>query len=440
MFSFGERVGLLFTVQAATVTAACNTSILVFVVYKRFKRARRGNILTTDATDSSLFINLMIADLVQAMGNILNVQWIKEAVNYQVFLRSKHWLILSRQEITEGSLCRAQAVLKQLGSDSVALTCLAITLQTFFTLILRWNIRRTASKLTILGIWAFTGLVIGIPYAATRTQRYYGPTGYWCWILSTHKTAQLMSQYLYMWSTAILMVILYGIMFLIMHNGMIDEEVDKESKKVARRLLFYPVVYVVCVAPLSVTRWMGFQGDNVSYQVLLFSSTLYALTGFFNLILFSITRPALLSDPSTVKMDATPLSPIPNSHRYHPGQESRRPVYPGNYGYLPDASVTGSDMDQGQLMDGGPEGLGNSTTSNPIGASGGLVPRMESGNLENERVHHTHNVQNYHTQFSSSFAGGDREGPATGTWNGRDSNLDYTSAVDETDDYGRLPG
>lgn len=419
--SFGERVGLLFTVQAATVTAACNTSILVFVVYKRFKRARRGNILTTDATDSSLFINLMIADLVQAMGNILNVQWIKDA------------------EITEGSLCSAQAVLKQLGSDSVALTCLAIALQTFFTLILRWNIRRTASKLTILGIWAFTGLVIGIPYAATRTQRYYGPTGYWCWILSTHKTAQLMSQYLYMWSTAIIMIIIYGVMFLIMHNGMIDdEEVDKESKKVARKLLFYPVVYVVCVAPLSVTRWMGFQGDNVSYQVLLFSSTLYALTGFFNLILFSITRPALLSDPPRVEKDATPLSPLPNSRRYHPEEGSRRPVYPGNYGYLPDGSVAGSDMDQGRWTDGDPECLGNSTTPGHTSASSGFVRRMESGNVENERVHHTHNALNYHTQFSSPFTG-DRESPATGDRNGRDPNLDYNS-IDETEDYGRLPG
>ncbi|KIK02188.1 hypothetical protein K443DRAFT_538876 [Laccaria amethystina LaAM-08-1] len=403
MFSFGERVGLLFTVQAATVTAACNTSILVYVVYKRVRRARRGNILTSDATDSSLFINLMIADQVQAMGNILNIQWIKDA------------------EVTEGSVCSAQAVLKQLGSDAVALTCLAITLQTFFTLILRWNIRRTTSKFTILGIWAFTGLVIGISYAATRTQQYYGPTNYWCFILRSHKTAQLMSQYLYMWSTAIMMIILYGVMFLILHGYVIvddgihwykgkqrvamdlsidenTEKIDRESKKVAKKLLFYPAVYVVCVTPLSVTRWMYFLGHDVSYELALASSTLYALTGFFNLILFSITRPALLSDPSTVEMDATPLSPIPISRRHYHEQESPRPVYPGNYGYLPGGSITGPDMDQGQLTDEDPEGLGNGTiTSSPTRASG----------------------------------------PATGDRNGRDPNFDYTY---ETDDYGRLPG
>ena len=49
----------------------------------------------------------------------------------------------------------------------------AIMLQTFFTLILRWKIRRT--KFTILGIWICTGLVIGIPYAATHPRPYYGP-------------------------------------------------------------------------------------------------------------------------------------------------------------------------------------------------------------------------------------------------------------------------
>jgi len=62
---------------------------------------------------------------------------------------------------------------------------------------------------------------------------------------------------------------------------------------------------------------------------------------------------------------------------------------------------------------------------------------MESGNLENERVHCTCNVLNYnHTQFSSSSAGY-HEGPVTGDWNGRACHLDYT---DEMDDYGRLPG
>ena len=96
-------------------------------------------------------------------------------------------------------------------------------------------------------------------------------------------------------------------------------------------------------------------------------------------------------------------------------------------------------MDQGQLTDGGPEGLGNSTTSGPTGTSGGPFRRMEPGNLENERVHRTHNVLNYHTRFLSSF-GGNHEGPAAGYWNGCDPNLDYTSALDETDDYGRLPG
>jgi len=165
---------------------------------------------------------------------------------------------------------------------------------------------------------------------------------------------------------------------------------------------------------------MYFQGHNISYEVTLFSSTLYGLLGFFNLILFSITRPALLSDPPTVETDATPLSPLPKS------------AYPGNYGYPPGGSVTGSDMDHGQSTDGGPEGFGNSTTSSPTGASGGLVRRMESGNLDNERVHHTHNVPNYHTSPA-----GDREGPVTGDWNSRARHLDYT---DETDDYGRLPG
>jgi hypothetical protein len=72
---------------------------------------------------------------------------------------------------------------------------------------------------------------------------------------------------------------------------------------------------------------MYFLGHDVSYELTLFSSALYALTGFFNLILFSITRPALSSDPPRVEMDATPLPPIPTSRRHYPEQESPNPVY-----------------------------------------------------------------------------------------------------------------
>lgn len=122
---------------------------------------------------------------------------------------------LSRlQDITEGHLCTAQAVLKQVGINGVAwtyvsaiffflhyhayafskisgtyfppvfcpgyfLTCRfqAIAVHTFSILVLRWNPPVYASKAMVIGVWALTAAIVGISYAVHRHQHYYGASG-----------------------------------------------------------------------------------------------------------------------------------------------------------------------------------------------------------------------------------------------------------------------
>ncbi|RXW14077.1 hypothetical protein EST38_g11777 [Candolleomyces aberdarensis] len=108
------------------------------------------------------------------------------------------------------------------------------------------------------------------------------------------------------------MSILYGIMFLVMRNLIIvgkdgvhfakrqrrvrpiivttDYEEEKASQDLARVLLFYPAVYIICVLPSSISRWLSFSGHHVPFQFTLFSSALFAYSGFFNVILYFTTR------------------------------------------------------------------------------------------------------------------------------------------------------
>ena len=53
-------------------------------------------------------------------------------------------------------------------------------------------------------------------------------------------------------------------------------------------------MYIICILPTSISRWMYFDGSEVSAQFTLFSSTLFSLCGLFDAILFFLTRPDLV--------------------------------------------------------------------------------------------------------------------------------------------------
>ena len=59
-------------------------------------------------------------------------------------------------------------------------------------------------------------------------------------------------------------------------------------------LFSYPAVFILCIIPTSVARWIYFTGSEVPYQFTLFGSTLFAFCGMFDAILFFLTRPELV--------------------------------------------------------------------------------------------------------------------------------------------------
>jgi hypothetical protein len=63
-------------------------------------------------------------------------------------------------------------------------------------------------------------------------------------------------------------------------------------------------VYIICILPNSLSRWLFFSGHKVPYQFSLFANTLFSLSGLFNAILFFLTRPDLVVGPSN--------TPLPN--------------------------------------------------------------------------------------------------------------------------------
>ncbi|KDR67559.1 hypothetical protein GALMADRAFT_79777 [Galerina marginata CBS 339.88] len=413
MFSFNERLGIFFTIEGSFLSLFSVSSVLCFVVYKWLRRTvltwGKSKVLSPDASDSSIFLNLMLADLVQSLGNLPNIRWMEDG------------------EITEGHLCTAQAAIKQVGIVGVAMTSLAIAVHTFSVLVLRWKAPPYLSKITVVGVWVFTALVIGIANAIHRNESYYGNTGYWCWILEKYETELIVTEYLWVWVSGFSMIILYGIMFVVMRgwfiidNGVhwhknyksnqlaieVETEEDKESKAIANLMLFYPAIYIVCFLPNTVSRWLTFRGFHTPYQFTLFASTLYSLSGVFNVILFFSTRPQLVKGSNIVIESAEDL---PLHHR----KDSSGAPTSHKLGRLPERKYT---------------------DASPIGDRWTGKPDFDAGSLVAD-----------HDAFPSSTA---YDGGSLGRHARNESYLserdEYkrsreSSSLIEEEDYGHLPG
>ncbi|TFK38107.1 hypothetical protein BDQ12DRAFT_683986 [Crucibulum laeve] len=371
-FAFGIRLGIFLMVEAASLSAIAVISLLGFVAYKNYKKyqARRKlrkwsqeTMIPSDATDSSFFLHLMFAELIQAIGGLLNIKWIVDAF------------------ITEGTLCTAQGVLKQMGDVGVALMSLAIAFQTFSVLVFRWQAPPIVSKIVIGAIWLFIILVITIG-AATHKNNYYGDTDYWCWIREEFKVERIVFEYLWMWLSAFIMLVLYGIIALVMRGILVvedgvhwhtkkdhvkpdlsgaeeDDVYEKQSKAIANLMLFYPAIYIFCVFPVGLVRWLKFSGhDDIPPAATIFASILFSLSGLFNVILYKYTRPELVAGrsielPSEAELYSdsyhmahstrgkkTGKSKHRHSHSYSHSEDLLRPVH--KLGRLPERNVPGS--------------------------------------------------------------------------------------------------
>ncbi|KAJ3569371.1 hypothetical protein NP233_g5100 [Leucocoprinus birnbaumii] len=319
-FFFGERLGIFIAGLAATLSVIATSSLLVYVSLRRWRRRKFPNTLElfprrhSEATAFKLFISLVIADLIQALGGMPYWKW-----------------SLAGDVADRTGTCTFQGVFLNIGNIAIAFSILSIAFHTFAVLVLEWRIGHLVLRCTVAAIWIITAVIV---LACSRVRSdYYGQSGYWCWITRSYETERIVGEYLWMWIAFFVMIALYGSVSVSMSgiwkSKSSREGLDSESKQIAYLMLVYPAVYLICLGPVSICRWLAFSGKTISPAATLTSDTIFSLSGLFNVILFYYTRPGLItgsaesvatrSEPSEVD-----LAPGPNSEQsthVHGGNE-----------------------------------------------------------------------------------------------------------------------
>ena len=273
------------------------------------------------------FFCLLICDLFQGIGALLNIPWIVE------------------QRAYIGPVCTAQAAVKQIGNVrevyslqrgviidafrgsqvGTAIFSFVIAAHTFSLLFLRrqWSSRICYIVLIVSwGVLVFDLCIGNFIVADKRRGAYYGISGYWCWITPAYPVERYTTEYLFMFASAFFSFILYLLVFFRLRGNITlaggykvqfhqrpkvrvgrtaagtyimtdDRRVESHLTTVAKQMLWYPIAYTVLVLPIAAARFSTFAGVSVPFAVTIFTAAVFMLTGFVNAVLFCLTRNVL---------------------------------------------------------------------------------------------------------------------------------------------------
>ncbi|TFK26291.1 hypothetical protein FA15DRAFT_588770 [Coprinopsis marcescibilis] len=230
-FTIGQQVSMFITVEASIFSGIATLGLLSYKLFLFLRRSFRKQLekREEDACDSSLFISLMVGEVLRSIGATMTLRWVLDG------------------SITHDTFCVAQGYIKLIGTNAIDFTY-AITVQTFCILILRWKAPKHLAKFFTMAVWTVVLLITVISFAVHRNDL-MGPTNFWCWIPRKHRVTQIMAEYIWMWTIGVVTAILYGLGYFVVrgkltlgrnrtgdHLGM-DAEDDQELRQMANQLL-----------------------------------------------------------------------------------------------------------------------------------------------------------------------------------------------------------
>lgn len=231
-----------------------------------------------------LFFDLLISDLIQALGFLLNLSH------------------LGKSTLDSSPICTVQGVFIQLGDTSGAFSTVAIAIHTFVVLIIH-KPPSTWVLLMALGFkWAlvFVLAMIGpIAFATEALGPFYGPAGGWCWISSSYPWERLWLHYVWLFLAGAVSAVTYALIFCNVRRRLRTQYLTKSHdppaehtsmENAAKKMLVYPLCYLLLMLPLAIDRLNSIFSQGWSLDVQIGCGVVFTLAGLVDVIVFCWTR------------------------------------------------------------------------------------------------------------------------------------------------------
>ncbi|EIN08781.1 hypothetical protein PUNSTDRAFT_143499 [Punctularia strigosozonata HHB-11173 SS5] len=300
-----ERAGLAIIGVAGLCSAICSFSLLSYLLfinghYPSSWRIQRSPLATgirefcANAMGRYL-MSLMVSDFIQGTAFAANVRWAQ------------------RRGVVQDSVCKFQGILSQVGDMGIPLWSLVIAVHTFCLLYMKRKPAPWIAIVVLPVVWAFD---IAMPLIGTiglegRLKRgsFWGPSGAWCWVADNYRFYRIAFFYAWVFLTLSFSVIIYTLIYLkftgIFHGTPIRSVPSSVSEqtiithrmvKIARRLMWYPIMYMVIVVPVTICRLGSLAGWDAPFGLYVFAGVCFASSGTINSFLFLFTRHSFILD------------------------------------------------------------------------------------------------------------------------------------------------
>ncbi|KAK3985121.1 hypothetical protein QBC44DRAFT_164064 [Cladorrhinum sp. PSN332] len=241
-----------------------------------------------------LIYNLLLADIHQSGAFLLNAVWV------------------ARDGITVRTpACWAQGWLVSTGDLSSSLFITAIAVHTYLSVVRNYTPPQRIVYGTIVGLWFFNYFMALLGLGMTRNGKedggFYVRAAAWCWMNIEYETYRLTLHYLWIFISLAITSVLYILIFCHLRKPKIQTETTQsqpQSNGICklfehaggqhRAFLLYPVIYVLCTAPLAIGRIATMAGADVPISYFCAAGALITSNGWLDVLLWGVTRHRLL--------------------------------------------------------------------------------------------------------------------------------------------------
>lgn len=236
----------------------------------------------------TLIHNILMADMIQAAAFMLSTSWWRKD---GIFVPSP--------------TCTAQAFFIALGSNSICFFLIAISLNTFFTIVWGYKFSTLWTRVVVVSCWtlafalAFTSLGLNFTISGENQGWYYARSLGLCWTNRKYAAYGLWLQNFWIVLSIGVTVVCYTWTFAtLLLNRQSSRHLPQPRKNANAppepsghhpAFLIYPMIYVICAAPITFVGMAAAAGAHVSLPTFASVSVVTSMVGVLDAILWSFT-------------------------------------------------------------------------------------------------------------------------------------------------------
>lgn len=288
--------GLVALGVMGLLSMVATTSLLALLAYRFLTRQKADKVALKSNQYLILFLNLLIADAIQAASFVLSFWWLHLG-----------------GILAPTPACQIQGTFLNIGNVGSGFFVLFIACHTFYTAVMG---ERPGQRLffgLVAAVWALA-ILLTIIGPALHGRDYFVRTGAWCWASALYEVERLTLHYMWIFFVQFASMIIYLAVFIHIKTTMARTSVvlarssgrnksisHAKISRAARSMLLYPLTYVVLTLPLSAGRmWsLAHEGAFLPNAYVIVAGTLIASNGLTDCLLYTATRRQIMSSAST---------------------------------------------------------------------------------------------------------------------------------------------